>query len=62
MAQPIPLDSVHTGGPMSSARSHSELTAEVLHELVEHLRQKPYSIARRMGEADHGGPSADCHD
>ena len=55
MAQPITLDSLHATGPMTSTRSHSELTAEVLHELVEHLRQNRTQLreewARRITEA-----------
>jgi rsbT co-antagonist protein RsbR len=55
MAQPITMDSLHATGSMTSIRSHSELTAEVLHELVEHLRQNRTQLreewARRITEA-----------
>ena len=55
MAQPITMDSLHATGPMTSTRSHSELTAEVLHELVQHLRQNRTQLreewARRITEA-----------
>ena len=56
MAQPLALDSLHATGPTTSPiRSHSELTAEVLHELVQHLRQNRTQLreewARRITEA-----------